>query len=288
MPRANPQTPEADARAPSASTRQPDRSQQPKPADARGESKTDAAVAVADKDASGVEVPGRRDTPPPAHGSDVPPPPPSWSFPSGLIAGREIAATRNAPLSAPVNPSLGPEGRRRSPIMVVVLSVMTLGIYALVWHSRINTEIGDFDTRMYVRPGRSTLAVAIAWLIGLLTSIAGAVIIVTSQMQVSLPYNAQFTMLEEYLLLGGLLAVPYVILAVPFSLISMVMTLERIRIAEDRAGRPTDAQLRPARTVWWLAVPVVGGLILQTLMQRRLNQVWELVSPLPAARISSF
>jgi hypothetical protein len=205
-----------------------------------------------------------------------------------VIAGREITATRNAPLTAPVNPSLGPEGRRRSPIIVVALSIMTLGIYALVWHSRINTEVGDFDTRMFVRPGRSTLAVAIAWLIGLLTSIAGAVIIVTSQMQVSLPFNAQFTVLEEYLLLGGLLLIPYLVLAIPFSLIAMVMTVERIRIAEDRTGRTTDAQLRPARTVWWLAVPVVGGLILQTIMQRRLNQVWEVVSPLPAARISSF
>ena len=50
-------------------------------------------------------------------------------------------------------------------------------------------------------------------------------------------------------------------------------------------------------TVFWLtywlrwlafAVPVIGGLILETIMQRRLNQVWEVVSPQPAARISSF
>ena len=263
---------------------------QPETADVTAESKADSAVGVAEKDLSGVEISGRRESPPPAHGgSDPPPVPPAWSYPSGLIAGREMrAAMRNEPLTAPVTPSLGPEGRRRSPIMVAVLSVLTLGIYALVWHSRINTEVGDFDTRMHVRAGRSTLAVGIVWLVGLVMSICGAVIIVTSQMQITLPLNAQFTMLEEYLLLGALLVVPYAILAIPFSLISMVMTLERIRIAEDRAGKPTDAQLRPARAVWWLAVPVAGGLILETIMQRRLNQVWEVVAPAPAARISSF
>ena len=270
MPRSTPQTPGIKAR-----PEQPD---------------DGTPVAIADKDSQDVEISGRPDSPPAAHGGgETSPSPPAWSYPSGLIAAREMrAAVRSEPLAAPATPSLGPEGRRRSPVMVVVLSIVTLGVYALIWHSRINTEVGDFDTRMYIRAGRSTLAVTIAWVIGLLTSLAGAAIIVTSQMQVTLPLNAQFTVVEEYLWLGGILLVPYLVLAIPFSMIAMVMTLERIRIAEDRAGRPTDAQLRPARTVWWLAVPIAGGLILETIMQRRLNQVWEVVAPKPAARISNF
>lgn len=243
-------------------------------------------------------IAGKADTPPPAHGATAaarppaakqapPAAPPMWSFPAGTIAGRDPAAARK-PLEAPAAPSLGPEGRRRSPMMLVLLSVLTLGVYTLIWHGRINTEIGDFDTRMYVRPGRSTLAIGVAWLIGVLVSIAGAVLIVTSQMQVSLPISVPLSPLEQYLLLGGIVVIPYLILAIPFSQLAAVMTLERVRIAEDRAGRTTDAQLRPVRALWWLAVPVAGGLVLVASVQRRLNRVWLTVSPPAMARISRF
>ncbi len=74
--------------------------------------------------------------------------------------------------------SFGPPGKHRSTIAIVVLSIVTLGMYSLVWHHRINREVGNFDTRMHVIPGRSTLAVTIPWALGWLVSIAGAVRIV--------------------------------------------------------------------------------------------------------------
>ena len=233
-----------------------------------------------------LEIPGRG-APPPAHGGwEVPPSTqPVWSLPSGAIAGHD-SATRNRPLVPPLTPSLGQEGKRRSPVAVMALSVLTLGVYALVWHHRVNVEVADFDTRMFVRSARSTLAVAVAWGIGLLVSIAGAVLIVTSQMHVALPYEPPVTLLERFLLLGGLVVIPYVILVLPFSLIAMVMTLERVRIVEDRVGRTSDMQMRPVASVWWLAVPIAGGLILQSIVQRRLNRVWESVAP--PARISEY
>jgi hypothetical protein len=251
---------------------------------------TPPAPATAEASASGefedVDIPGRG-APPPAHGGwEAPPPTPAvWSLPTGAIAGHD-SATRNRPLDVPLSPSLGKEGKRRRPAAVIALSVVTLGVYALIWHHRVNVEVADFDTRMYVRAARSTLAVALVWAAGLLVSIAGAVLVVATQMHVTLPYDPPLTLLERYLLLGGLVMVPYLILALPFSVIAMVMTLERVRIAEDRVGRTTDMQIRAVASVWWLAVPVAGGLVLQSLVQRRLNRVWEAVAP--AARISEY
>jgi hypothetical protein len=204
-----------------------------------------------------------------------------------VIAGRD-SAERHKPLEAPVAPSLGPEGKRRSPWAVIALSVLTLGIYGLVWHHRVNVEVTDFDTRMYVRAGRSGLAVTIGWLVGFITSVAGAVLVVAAQMHVTLPYQPPLSTVEEYLLLGGLLVVPYLMLALPFCLLAITMTLERVRIAEDRAGRPTDVQIRPVAYTWLLAIPVVGGLLLMALVQNRLNGVWDLVAPAPPAQISEY
>lgn len=285
----------------------PKRRQKPS-ARPRGTSESAAALLnpatappAGDVTAGDVELGGRPDTPPAAHGGwDLPPAPAMWSYPAGGIAGRDAAerpagliagrdsADRHKPLEAPVAPSLGPEGKRRSPWAVVVLSTLTLGIYALVWHHRVNVEVTDFDTRMYVRPGRSTVAVFAGWLLGLITSVAGAVLIVSTQMHVTLPYRPPLSTIEQYLLLGGLLVVPYLMLVLPFCILAVAMTLERVRIAEDRAGRPTDMQLRPVTYTWLLAIPVAGGLLLMGLVQHRLNQVWELVSPAPPAQISEY
>lgn len=246
-----------------------------------------AAIAPAPPGADDVEISGRPGSPPPAHGGDRPPASAVWSPPTGVIAGRD-SASRHRPLESPSVPSLGPEGKRRAPAAVVALSVLTLGIYALVWHHRVNVEVANFDTRMYLRAGRSTLALSVGWGIGLLVSAAGGALIVASQMHVTLPYEPPLSIIERYLLLGGLLVVPYLVLALPFCLIAVLMTLERVRVVEDRVGRPTDVQLRPVSAVWWLALPVAGGLVLIAIVQRRLNTVWELVAPAPAARVSEY
>jgi hypothetical protein len=174
-----------------------------------------------------------------------------------------------------MTPSLGPIGKQRSTLAVVALSIVTLGVYSLVWHNRVNREIGNFDTRMHVIPGRSTLAVSIPWALGWLMSVAGAARIVLAVLNVSLPFDPHFSVLQGYGLLAGGLLIPYLELLLPFSAIAMAMTLERVRIVEDRIGRTTDVQLRPVRAICWLLLPIAGGLVLLATMQRRLNRVWE-------------
>jgi hypothetical protein len=236
---------------------------------------------------------------PAAHGSSTPtqPSPPNWSFhpprddsTARYLANRQRLAATPSPVVPVITPSaaLGPIGKRRSPAAVVLLSVLTLGAYALIWHKRINTEMGDFDTRMHVRPGRSALAVAIPWLLGLLISMAGAARIVLDQLHVGLPFDPHFSITQAYFMLAGLLIVPYLELALAFSAAAVVMTLERVRTAEDRSGLTTDVQVRPTEAAWLLIVPIVGGLALEALVQRRLNAVWEQALPSPVARISQY
>ncbi len=194
------------------------------------------------------------------------------------VAETEIAVTGVAVPDKPMpgmTSSLGPVGKHRSTFGVVALSIVTLGIYSLVWHNRVNHEVGNFDTRMHVIPGRSTLALTIPWALGWLVSIVGAVRIVLAVLSVTLPFNPHFTVLQAYGLLAGGLVIPYLTLLLPFSATAWVMTLERVRIVEDRIGRTTDVQLRPTRVVCWLLFPVVGGLVLISSVQRRLNRVWE-------------
>ena len=194
------------------------------------------------------------------------------------VAETEIAVTGIAIPERPMpgmTSSLGPVGKHRSTFAVVALSIVTLGIYSLVWHNRVNHEVGNFDTRMHVIPGRSTLAVTIPWALGWLVSLVGAARIVLAVLNVTLPFNPHFTVLQAYGLLAGGLMIPYLTLLLPFSAVAWAMTLERVRIVEDRIGKTTDVQLRPTRVICWLLFPVAGGLVLIATVQRRLNRVWE-------------
>jgi hypothetical protein len=185
-----------------------------------------------------------------------------------------------APASVPPRPmpTFGPVGRSRSTVLVPVLSVLTLGIYALVWHHDVNRELEEFDPRLHSRPGRSTAAVMVPWLAGLLVTLAGATLILTVRLGVHLPFDIHVAAWQAYALLAGLAAVPYLTLLLPFSAVAVVMTLERLRSVEEHVGATTDRQVRPVGTSLFLSIPVVGGLMLLAIEQRRLNAIWQAVS----------
>ncbi len=204
-----------------------------------------------------------------------PAPPPVETLEPDPTEVTVVAAITTPEKALPKVSSFGPPGKRRSAMAIVLLSIVTLGVYSLIWHQRVNREVGNFDPRMHVIPGRSTLAVAIPWALGWLVSIAGAVRIVLAVANVTLPFDPHFTVLQAYALLGGFVLIPYLELVLPFSAVAMVMTLERVRIVEDRMLRTTDVQLRPTRAILWMLLPVAGGLILMTIIQRRLNRAWE-------------
>lgn len=179
-------------------------------------------------------------------------------------------------ISAPAT-AFGPVGRKRSPGLVVLLSVLTLGVYALWWHHRVNREMGEFDPRMSVDPGNSTWAVALPWMIGwLVAAAAGArwLLALGGTSTSDLPFSAG----QSLLLAFSPFAIPYLELLIPFSAVAVVMTNERARSIEERVDIPADRQLRPAEALGWLAVPVVGGLVGMARLQRHLNGVWGSVS----------
>jgi Domain of unknown function (DUF4234) len=214
---------------------------------------------------------------------------PQWTFP-GVAA--EPSAPDSPSAAAPTDvkqselpfvaprpmPTFGPVGRSRSTLLVPVLSVLTLGVYALVWHHDVNRELEEFDPKLHSRPRRSTVAVMVPWLAGLLVTLAGATLIITTRLGIHLPFNIHVATWQAYSLLAALAAVPYLTLLLPFSAVAVVMTLERLRSVEEHVGATTDRQVRPVGTSLFLSIPLVGGLVLLAIEQRRLNAIWQAVT----------
>jgi hypothetical protein len=55
--------------------------------------------------------------------------------------------------------------KKREPLGVLGLSIITLGIYWFYWYYKINDEIRHFQKDDNVRPGIALLAVTLGWLI---------------------------------------------------------------------------------------------------------------------------
>jgi hypothetical protein len=190
----------------------------------------------------------------------------------------ELPFAATAPPPRP-QPTFGPVGRRRSALVVPLLAAITLGVSALIWHHRVNRELEEFDPRLHSRPRRSTVAVAVPWLIGLLTTLAGAALIVTARLSIHLPFDPHVSTAQAYWLLSGLALVPYLTLLLPISAVAIVMTLERLRCVEEHIGTTTDRQVRPVGSSLLLAVPLAGGLFLLAVEQRRINAIWDAFAP---------
>ena len=59
----------------------------------------------------------------------------------------------------------GREYLKRSPIGVIGLTFITLGVYFFVWYYKINDEIRTFEQDDTISPTRSLMAVLFGWLI---------------------------------------------------------------------------------------------------------------------------
>ena len=59
----------------------------------------------------------------------------------------------------------GQEYKKRSPLGVLGLSFITLGIYFFVWYYKINDEIRRFENDQTISPMRSLMAMIFGWLI---------------------------------------------------------------------------------------------------------------------------
>jgi hypothetical protein len=55
--------------------------------------------------------------------------------------------------------------KKREPLGVLGLSIITLGIYWFYWYYKVNDEIRRFQKDDNVRPGIALLAVTLGWLI---------------------------------------------------------------------------------------------------------------------------
>jgi hypothetical protein len=240
-----------------------------------------AGAVVADAPEAGPAAAAVADRP-------APPQAPTFARPKPLAARPVLAPPASQPrelmpaaipseqrrIGETITPTFGPPGKHRSLAAMVVLSVLTLGIYAIAWHRRVNQEMGDFDPRIHVHPSRSAWAVFLPWFIGLLGSAAAAGMVLAGHygLDLHLPVTGRQVLPG----VAALAAVQYLILVLPFSLVAVVRTAERVRMVEEHAGVTTDAQIRPAVLVGWLIVPVIGGFVLMGRQQGDLNRIWDL------------
>jgi hypothetical protein len=220
----------------------------------------------------GFNAPATRPPVPDPPGVVIPPVPRRALPPRELMPSVE-PVRRNRLGESPM-PTFGPPGRERSTAAMVALSIVTLGIYAVAWHRRVNQEMGDFDPRIHVHPARSAWAVVVPLLVGLLGTAAAGALIALDHFGVAL--DIPVTAKQAYLGLAAIAVVPYLVLFLPFSLVAVAMTAERVRVVEDHAGLTTDEQLRPASLVGWLLFPVIGGFVVMARQQRSLNRIWRL------------
>jgi hypothetical protein len=149
--------------------------------------------------------------------------------------------------------------------------------------------MSDFDARLEVRPGLSALGVAPAWAAGLLCTLVGVALVLAHVLRLGWrlppfaagPSALGVTIPWAYLMLFGLIAIPYLVLLLPTSAVALVMTLERTRLVQERVGLRPDRQLRPVRRASLLLLPVVGGLWHVAAVQSCLNRVWQATPPPP-------
>ena len=59
----------------------------------------------------------------------------------------------------------GKQYKRRNPLGVLGLSIITLGIYFFVWYYRINDELRQSENDPTISPTRSLMAMIFGWLI---------------------------------------------------------------------------------------------------------------------------
>jgi hypothetical protein len=94
--------------------------------------------------------------PPEQHPNYRPPPPPPPPPGQAITAqGRQVPVAAAKPLAE------SDLGKDRSPASVLGLSIITFGIYYLVWYYKINNEIRHHDPDIKVSPGWAVAAISI-------------------------------------------------------------------------------------------------------------------------------
>jgi hypothetical protein len=76
---------------------------------------------------------------------------------SGAVQGNSQFVPAQMPYGS-VLASAVIHGKSRGPFAVWLLSLVTLGIYGLVWYFKINRELRDFHPSIQVKPGLALLA----------------------------------------------------------------------------------------------------------------------------------
>lgn len=230
-----------------------------------------------------IEIRGG-DGPPPPHVAELRSPPPSdvveiVIHPEDRAQGaRRIAAERATSAGLPRSeavPSnelwdsthMGPPGRERSPVTVLLLHLVTLGLYHPFWVFALFKEARAYaDKRRDVRiaePGPATAVYAITPLLILVLVFA----------MLELLRGGPDPISKETMIWGMVAAS---VVALPFAIAGwreIANLVTKMRIA---SGVGETAAGRTIRDALWMLVPVAGPVIFFWIVQSRHNRYWSL------------
>lgn len=194
---------------------------------------------------------------------------------SGVVSRERREAVDEARVT--LDWALGPVGRRRSIALGVGVGVLTLGFGSCLWIGRMTREMREFDPRMTVRSGRTVAALAFGYLVAFLVSGLEVARVVADHLghPVDLPLSPAAT--RPFVV--AILLAPALVALLPVGAVALVMSAERLRVVEDRAGLAPHLQQRPVAILRWAWLPLVGTVAVAAALQSRLNSVWRIARP---------
>jgi hypothetical protein len=228
--------------------------------------------------------------PPNAAQSAAPPPPTPMPY-SGSMSpppGYGGQPSYNPPTMPNVYGGQRPVGKERPVALVVILTILTLGIYTLIWEWKISKEMDAFTGQ----PGRHKIirtAIVLA-MVGIIVILLGVVLVVKGipEVESALPGPTFLPGFLLFFVAAGLFIAAYIM---------MVMGLYRIWTALEHDDKmraeqnPTSAGLLLALMLVALVVNVVV-FVVYGMTQSALNRTWKVYSTPPpptyAAGTASF
>lgn len=232
--------------------------------------------------------PGRTSTP-----AAAPPPAPSYGQPSSPPPAPSYAAYNQPapsygaqPYSTAPSPTTAyagvrPVGKQRTPFLIILFSILTIGIYTLVWEWKISKEMDAFTGTNRHKILRTGVILAIIGLVLLIVGFGAMYATIGA-----LPTDEAAT--PDTSDLGGLLGVVLLMLVAAGLLLTayimIIMGFYRIWTALERDDKmraqpsPTNSTLLLVLFILGILVPYVGIImvfVVYFMTQQALNRTWQ-------------
>ncbi|HEX9816777.1 MAG TPA: hypothetical protein VGB18_07340 [Candidatus Thermoplasmatota archaeon] len=216
---------------------------------------------------------------PTSYAHPSPPPTPSYA-PYGQPAPTYGAQPYAPPPLPSAYAGVRPVGKQRTPFLIILFSILTLGIYTLVWEWKISKEMDAFTATNRHKILRTGIVFA---LIGLVVLVIGGAALYASAASLSEAESAT----TDPAALGGLMGILLAVIVgaglLLVAYILMIMGFWRVWTALERDDKmraqpsPTNSTLLLILFILGIVVPYVGIVlvfVVYFMTQQALNRTW--------------